>query len=65
MDAIVLAAGLGSRFHPMAKTPPKPLWTLGGESLLGHTLNLLKGLRVEKVVVVESDSIFAGKRMGL
>ncbi len=47
--AIILAAGKGTR---MKSSLPKVLHKVAGVSMLGHTLELLRELRVSKVIVV-------------
>ncbi|HOC53784.1 MAG TPA: sugar phosphate nucleotidyltransferase, partial [Candidatus Pacearchaeota archaeon] len=34
MQAIILAAGKGTRFEPLSLTTPKPLFSVMGESIL-------------------------------
>jgi len=51
MDAILLAAGLGSRMRPLTETTPKPLLTLGGRALLDRALDRLADAGVSRVVV--------------
>jgi MurNAc alpha-1-phosphate uridylyltransferase len=50
-NAILLAAGLGTRMRPLTATTPKPLLNLGGRSLLDHALDRLASQGVETVVV--------------
>lgn len=51
MDAIVLAAGLGTRLRPHTLTTPKPLLPVRGRPILDWTLTALQPI-VERVVVV-------------
>jgi NDP-sugar pyrophosphorylase family protein len=51
MDAIILAAGLGTRLRPHTLTTPKPLLTVRGRPLLDWTLGALPP-EVDRVVVV-------------
>src|SRR5436853_1308306 len=51
MDAIILAAGLGSRLRPHTFTIPKPLLPVQGRPILDWTLGALPAA-VERVVVV-------------
>jgi MurNAc alpha-1-phosphate uridylyltransferase len=51
MDAILLAAGLGTRMRPLTETTPKPLLPLQGRALLDHALDRLAAAQVERVVV--------------
>lgn len=50
VTAIILAAGIGRRMGPGA--PPKCLLSVGGQTLLGRLLDLLRAVGVRKVVVV-------------
>lgn len=51
MDAIILAAGLGTRLRPHTLTTPKPLLPVRGRPILDWTLAALPS-SVERVVVV-------------
>jgi NDP-sugar pyrophosphorylase family protein len=51
MDAIILAAGLGTRLRPYTLQTPKPLLTVRGRPILDWTLGALPR-RVRRVVVV-------------
>jgi mannose-1-phosphate guanylyltransferase len=49
MKAIVLAAGLGTRFRPLTDSWPKPAVPLLGQPLLRYTLAVLSGAGVTEV----------------
>jgi bifunctional UDP-N-acetylglucosamine pyrophosphorylase/glucosamine-1-phosphate N-acetyltransferase len=51
MDAIILAAGLGTRLRPHTEKTPKPLLPIQGRPILDWTLGALPD-SVERVVVV-------------
>src|SRR5947209_19486432 len=51
MDAIILAAGLGTRLRPHTLQPPKPLLPVRGKPILDWTLGALPRV-VDRVVVV-------------
>lgn len=48
---MVLAAGLGTRMRAAPNDPPKPLTSVGGETLLGRMLNRLRDAGVTTIVV--------------
>lgn len=52
MRAVILAAGLGERLLPLTKTSPKPLTPVLGKPLLGYTIETLKEVGVEDIIVV-------------
>src|SRR5262245_20148409 len=51
MDAVILAAGLGTRLRPHTLTTPKPLLPVRGRPILDWTLGALPA-EVRRVVVV-------------
>ena len=53
MKAIILASGEGSRLRPLTETTPKPLIKIIGKSLIQHTLDNLKWLVDECIVVIK------------
>jgi N-acetyl-alpha-D-muramate 1-phosphate uridylyltransferase len=48
--AMVMAAGKGTRMRPLTNDRPKPLVTIGGETLLDHVLKHLRGASVGRIV---------------
>src|SRR4051812_31198539 len=51
MDAIILAAGLGTRLRPHTLTTPKPLLPVRGRPILDWTLGALPPA-IDRVIVV-------------
>ena len=51
MKVMILAAGLGTRLHPLTETRPKPLAPLMLQPLLGHLLAQLRQYHVQEVVI--------------
>ncbi len=72
MQAIILAAGLGTRLRPLTETMPKALIPVGGKPLIYHSLSLLKKNGIQDVVInlhylgdmIEKD-LGDGSRFGL
>ncbi len=52
MKAIILAAGKGTRMHPLTQRCPKPLVVLGGRTLLDHIVSQLPSEVDELIIVV-------------
>ena len=50
-NAMVLAAGLGTRLRPLTETLPKPLVEIAGRTLLDHAIDRLALVGVARVVV--------------
>lgn len=50
-NAMVLAAGLGTRMRPITNTIPKPLIRIGGKPMLDYVLDILAQASVANVVV--------------
>lgn len=48
--AMVLAAGIGSRLQPLSDEIPKPLIQIGGNSIMGHILHLLKKHGITQII---------------
>ncbi|MBF0127941.1 MAG: NTP transferase domain-containing protein, partial [Magnetococcales bacterium] len=51
MKAIILAAGLGTRFRPMTDTIPKCLLPIDGRPLLSIWLDHLRSQGVDEVLI--------------
>ena len=52
MKALVLAAGEGTRMRPLTATIPKPLLLTAGKPFLEHTLDALRGAKIEEAVIL-------------
>ncbi len=52
MEAVILAAGKGSRIHPFSQDRPKPLIKIANKAVLEHNLDQLVGLITQAVIIV-------------
>ena len=51
MQAMIFAAGLGTRLKPITDTMPKALVRVGGKPLIEQVVEKLKGAGVGRIVV--------------
>jgi NDP-sugar pyrophosphorylase family protein len=51
MNALILAAGFGTRLLPHTRTIPKPLFTLGGIPILKHTIDRLIACGCRRILI--------------
>ncbi|HUG17294.1 MAG TPA: sugar phosphate nucleotidyltransferase [Thermomicrobiales bacterium] len=52
MNVIIPVGGLGTRLRPQTWSRPKPLVSVAGKPVLGHVLDSLTGLTLDRVVFV-------------
>ncbi len=56
MQALILAAGYGTRLYPLTKHTPKPLLTIQGRALVDYLLDKIDGIQgLTQVCVVTND----------
>ena len=56
MDAIVLAAGYGTRLHPLTENKPKPLLEVAGKPIIEHIIAKLNEIEtIKKIYIVTND----------
>ena len=49
--ALILCAGFGKRLNPVTLLTPKPLLKIKNLTLLDHCINLIKNLKIEKILI--------------
>lgn len=52
MKAVILAAGKGTRLHPLTLTRPKHLVPVGGKPIIDHVLTTLKHAGINEIVFI-------------
>ena len=52
MKAIILAAGMGKRMHPLTLNCPKCLLPLNGRTIIEHQISLLKDYNINKIEII-------------
>ena len=52
MKAIILAAGMGTRLHPITINHPKCLLELNGKTILSHQIKLLNTFNIDKIEII-------------
>lgn len=56
MEAIVLAAGYGTRLHPLTENTPKPLLKVAGKPIIEHITKKLEEVGIiDKIHIVTND----------
>ena len=56
MEAMIFAAGLGTRMKPLTDTMPKALVPVNGRPLLGHVMDRLVAAGVTRLIVNTSQN---------
>ena len=49
--ALILCSGFGKRLNPITLQTPKPLLKIKKLTLLDHCINLIKNLKIEKIMI--------------
>ena len=49
--AMILGAGFGKRLNPLTLSCPKPLLSVGEETLLSNTINFLEQFEIKEIVI--------------
>jgi glucose-1-phosphate thymidylyltransferase len=52
MNVIILLAGYGTRLRPHTYTRPKPLITVAGKPVLGHILDGIANVKIDKIAFI-------------
>ncbi len=58
MDAIILAAGYGTRLYPLTENTPKPLLKVGGKTIIEHIINKLEQIPQLNRIYIVTNSKF-------
>ena len=52
MQAVILAAGLGSRLRPFTNEVPKAMVEYKGKKIIGHQIDTLKKVGIKEIIIV-------------
>ncbi len=56
MEAIILAAGYGTRLHPLTENTPKPLLNVAGKPIIEHIIRKLEQIdAISRISIVTND----------
>ncbi len=64
MQAIILAAGEGTRMLPLTSTKPKPMLPIANKPILEHIINATKKAGAKDIVIVQDKSRYIEKYFG-
>lgn len=64
MQAIILAAGEGTRMLPLTSTKPKPMLPIANKPILEHIINATKKAGVKEIVLVQDKSRYIERHFG-
>lgn len=64
MQAIIIAAGKGTRIQPISLTRPKPLFQLMGRTMIEYTLDQLEDIASEVILVLGYKGEMIQKKIG-
>ncbi|HIK02909.1 TPA: nucleotidyltransferase family protein, partial [archaeon] len=64
MQAIILAAGVGTRMLPLTSTKPKPMLPIATKPILEHIINATKKAGVKDIVIVQDKGKYIEKYFG-
>lgn len=59
MNAVILAAGFGTRLYPLTKYRPKPLLEIGGKTILDHLVEKLEICPAIQKIIMVTNGRFA------
>ena len=58
MDAIILAAGYGTRLRPLTEDTPKPLLKVAGKLMVEHIIGKIEELGASKIYIITNNKFY-------